>query len=108
MLFRSEGSRGDHYDDGDSAMWRAGLDGNPDLWAGNPLGDRVGARQLDPNDAWYRLDKLQMSQILEEQGAPGPKCFAPRIMREPPPLSNHAFELSRKLKMYDGSTKPGD
>ena len=89
-------------------MWRAGLDGNADLWAGNPLGDRVGVRQLDPNDARYRLDKLRISQILEEKGAPGPKCFAPRIMREPPPPSNRAFELPRKLKMYDGSTKPED
>ena len=68
----------------------------------------MGVRQLDPNDARYSLDKLRVSQILEEQGAPGPKCFAPRIMREPPPPGNRAFELPRKLKMYDGSTKPED
>ena len=46
-----------------------------DLWVGNPLGDRIGIRQLDPNDARNRLDKLRIAQILEEQGAPGPKCF---------------------------------
>ena len=79
-----------------------------DLWAGNPLGDRIGIRQLDPNDARYRLDKLRISQILEEQGAPGPKCFGARIMRKPPPPGNRAFELPRKLKTYDGSTKPED
>ena len=79
-----------------------------DLWVGNPLGDRIGIRQLDPNDARNRLDKLRIAQILEEQGAPGPKCFGPRIMREPPPGGNRAFELPRKLKTYDGSTKPED
>ena len=68
----------------------------------------MGVRQLDPNDARNRLDKLQLSQILEEQGPPGPKCFASRILREPPPPGNRAFELPRKLKMYDGSTKPED
>ena len=68
----------------------------------------MGVRHWDPNDARYRLDKLRISHILEEQGAPGPKCFAPRIMREPPPPSNRAFELPRKLKMYDGSTKAED
>ena len=51
---------------------------------------------------------LRIAQILEEQGAPGPKCFGPRIMREPPPEGNRAFELPRKLKTYDGSTKPED
>ena len=75
---------------------------------GNPLGDRIGIRQLDPNVARNRLDKLRIAQILEEQGAPGPKCFGPRIMREPPPEGNRAFELPRKLKTYDGSTKPED
>ena len=29
-------------------------------------------------------------------------------MREPPPEGNRAFELPRKLKLYDGSTKPED
>ena len=89
MLYQAGGSRGDRYDDGDSAMLRAGLNNNQNLWAGNPLGDRVGVWQLDPNDARYRLDKLRMSQILEEQGAPGPRCLAPRIMGEPPPPGAH-------------------
>ena len=88
MQYRAGGSRGDRYDDGDSAMRRAGYGERQDLWAGNPLGDRVGVQQLDPSDERYRLDKLRLSQILEEQGPPGTKCFAARILREPPPPGN--------------------
>ena len=46
-----------------------------------------------------------MSEMLEEQGPPGPACFGPRIMREPP--VSH-FQLNRGAKTYDGSTKPED
>ena len=71
-----------------------------------PLGSRVGYRQLGPNDARYKLDRLRLSEILEVQGPPGPMCFGPQIMREMPP--HHKFELPRSMKMYDGSTKPED
>ena len=55
------------------------------LVAEGPLGSWVGYGQLGPNDARYKLDKLWLSEILEEQGPPGPICFGPRIMHEPPP-----------------------
>ena len=71
-----------------------------------PLGARIGYRQLGPNDAGYKLDRLRLSEILEEQGPPGPMCFGPRIMHELPP--HRKFELPRTLQKYDGSTKPED
>ena len=61
------GSRNDRYDDGDSALRRGGYLGNEALLAEGPLGSRVGFRQLGPNDARYRLDKLRMSKILEDR-----------------------------------------
>ena len=88
-------------------MRRAGYLGNEARLAEGPLGARVGVRQLGPNDQRYRLDKLRMSEILEEQGPPGPKCFTRRILRESPP-EGQTFELPRTMKMYDGSTKPED
>ena len=69
------------------------------------LGSRLGPRQLSPNDARYKLDKIYLSEMLEEQGPPGPACFGSRIMREPP--VRH-FQLNRGAKTYDGSTKPED
>ena len=74
--------------------------------AEGPLGSRIGCRQLGPNDARYKVDRLRLSEILEEQGPPGPICFGPRIMRELPP--RHNFELPRSMKMYDDSTRPKD
>jgi hypothetical protein len=67
------------YDDGYSAMEKAGYP----RYEG-ALGSRLGPRQLSPNDARYKLDRIYMSEMLEEQGPPGPACFGPRIMREPP------------------------
>ena len=46
-----------------------------------------------------------MSEMLEEQGPPGPACFGPRIMKEPPVPH---FQLSRGVKTYDGNTKRED
>ena len=100
-------SRPERYDDGDSALRRGGYLGREALLAEGPLGSRVGVRQVSPNDAPYRLDKLRMSEILEEQGPPDPRCFALRILREPPP-QGRPFELPRTTKTYDGSTKPED
>ena len=86
------------YDDGYSAMERAGYQ----RYEG-ALGSRLGPRQLSANDARYKLDRIFMSEMLEEQGPPGPACFGPRIMREPPVPH---FQLNRGAKTYDGSTKP--
>ena len=69
--------------------------------------DRVWeADSWGPYNTRYKLDKPRMSEILEEQGPPGPKCFAQRILREPTP--GRKFELPRTTKTYDGSTKPED
>ena len=61
---------------------------------------------MGPGDARYRLDKLKLSEILEEQGPPGPKCLSHRILREHAPWRK--FELPRTTKLYDGSTKLED
>ena len=52
-----------------------------------------------------KLDRIFLSEILEEQGPPGPLCFGPRIMREP---AVPGFQMPRGSKTYDGSTKPED
>ncbi|KAK1685933.1 hypothetical protein QYE76_046781 [Lolium multiflorum] len=72
----------------------------------NPLGDRVGERHLPERDARHRLDRVYLSEIIKEEGPPGPKCFGPRIMKEGPPVRN--FQLPRDTKTYDGTTKPED
>ena len=72
---------------------------------GSTLGSRLGSRVLAPSDARYRLDRIYMSEMLEVQGPPGPACFGPRIMNEPP--VRH-FQLNRGARTYDGSTKPED
>ena len=92
------------HDDGDSAMERARYLRYEDAY-GSVLGSRLGPRQLAPNDARYRLDRIHMSEILEGQGPPGPACFGPQIMKEPPVPH---FQLNRDAKTYDGSTKPED
>src|SRR4051812_31072169 len=67
--------------------------------------DRILYRDLPSNDARVKLDRLYQSELLEEQGPPGPTCFGPRIMGEPP-VPN--FQLARGTKTYNGSTKPQD
>src|SRR3954464_13222523 len=67
--------------------------------------ERIMYRNLPSNDAGLKLDRLYRSELLEEQGPPGPSCFVPRIMREPP-VPN--FLLPRGTKTYNGSTKPQD
>ena len=69
------------------------------------LGGRIGGRQLATHDARHKLDKIYLSEILEEQGPPGPRCFAPRIMREAAPPG---FQLPRGTRTYNGTTKPQD
>ena len=49
--------------------------------------------------------RIYLSELLEEQGPPGPACFGPRIMKQAP-VPN--FQLPRGTKTYDGSTKPED
>ncbi|KAK1600778.1 hypothetical protein QYE76_017989 [Lolium multiflorum] len=72
----------------------------------NPLGGRLGERCLPDRDARHRLDRVYLSEIIEAEGPPGPKCFGPRIMKEGPPVRN--FQLPRDTKTYDGTTKPED
>ena len=69
------------------------------------IGSRLGSRDLMPDDARLKLDRLYRSEQIESQGPPGPACFGPRIMKEPP-VPN--FQLPRGTKTYDGSTKPED
>src|SRR4051812_32502604 len=70
----------ERYNDGYSEMKYAIHGGN------NHYGmqDRVLYRDLPSNDARLKLDRLYRSELLEEQGPPGPTCFGPRIMGEPP------------------------
>ena len=74
------GQGDDRYDDGDSAMARAGYHR-----VDRALGPRIGARMLAPGDVRNKLDRIYLSEQLEEEGPPGPACFGPRIMKEPPP-----------------------
>ncbi|KAK1685726.1 hypothetical protein QYE76_046574 [Lolium multiflorum] len=86
----------EHYDEADSAR--------PAAYR-NPLGERLG-EILTGTDARHRLDRVYLSEMIEEEGPPGPKCFGPRIMREKPPVRN--FQLPRDTRTYDGTTKPED
>ena len=72
------------FDDGDSAMERAGYPRYVPIAPVGALGSRLGPRVLPAHDARYKLDRLHMSKILEEEGPSGPACFADRISREPP------------------------
>ena len=72
---------------------------------GGAVADRLGPRQLSENDAQYKLDKIYMSKLIEEEAPQGPACFAARIRKEPP-VPN--FQLPRGTKTYDGSTRPED
>ena len=91
----------ERYNDGYSDMEYAGHGGN------NHYGmqERIMYGNLPSNDARLKLDRLYRSELLEEQGPPGPACFGPRIMGEPP-VPN--FQLARGTKTYNGSTKPQD
>ena len=92
-------------DDGDSAMERAGYPRYVPNAPVGALGSRLGPRVLPAHDVRNKLDRLDMSRILEEEGPPGPACFADRISREPPVPY---FQLPRGQKTYNGSTKPED
>jgi hypothetical protein len=49
------------------------------------IASRLGPRSLAANDARLKLDKIHQSEMVERQGALGPRCFGPRIMGEPVP-----------------------
>jgi hypothetical protein len=85
--------------DGNSALARAGYqqqyqqdrhseqhqqEQQQEMIAG-PIASRLGPRSLAANDARFKLDKIHQSEMVERQGAPGPRCFGPRIMGEPVP-----------------------
>src|SRR4051794_19270575 len=86
-------------------MNHAGYYHNNSLAQAGPLGDRLGPRQLEPEDARYRLDQIYESEELDRQGPPGPRYFGPRVMATPTKLG---FQLARGMKTYNGSTKPED
>ena len=65
----------------------------------------MGHRVLEEGDARLKLDRIRVSEIVEEEDVQGPACFASRIRREPP-VPN--FQLPRGTKTYDGSTRPED
>jgi hypothetical protein len=46
-----------------------------------------------------------MSEMIEEQGPPGPACFDLRNMGESTPWY---FQLAHDARTYNGSTKPDD
>ena len=69
------------------------------------MGSRLGSRNLQPDDARLKLDRIYRSELIEIQGPPGPACIGPRIMNEPP-VPN--FQLARGTRTYDGSTRPED
>ena len=100
------GPQANRYDDGNSAMEKAGYPRYAPRQAAGTSGNRLGVRQLSESDTRHKLDRLHLSEYLEEQGPPGPKCFGPRILREPPPVVG--FHLPRTAKTYDGSTRPED
>ncbi|KAK1670916.1 hypothetical protein QYE76_059075 [Lolium multiflorum] len=89
----------ERYGEGDSEVERTRV-------YRNPLGERLGERCLPDQDARHRLDRVHLSEMIESEGPPGPKCFGPRIMGEEPPVRN--FQLPRDTKTYDGTTKPED
>jgi hypothetical protein len=66
----------------------------------------VGERCLPERHARHRLDRVYLSEMIESEGSPGPKCFGPRIMREEPPVRN--FQLPWDTRTYYGATKPED
>jgi hypothetical protein len=89
----------ERYDEADSGTERVAA-------YRNPLGERLGERCLPDRDGRHRLDRMYLSEMVEAEGPPGPKCFGPWIMKEEPPVRN--FTLPRDTKTYDGTTKPED
>ena len=69
------------------------------------LEGRIRSRALPDHDARIKLDRIHDAELIEEEGLPGPPCFAARIRREPPVPH---FQLPRGQKTYNGSTKPED
>ena len=72
--------RANRYDDGYSAMEKAGYPRYERLVSEGVVGSRLGPHQLPAHDARNKLNRIYMSEILEEQGPPGPACFGPHIM----------------------------
>ena len=67
--------------------------------------DRLGPRAIDDTDARHRLDRLALSQELEETGPVGPACFGPLIRGEP---FTKGFTLPRDTPKYNDTVKPED
>ncbi|KAE8782753.1 hypothetical protein D1007_43849 [Hordeum vulgare] len=58
-----------------------------------PASERISTRQLDNQDARFRLERLAKSCAAEEEGTAGLPCFRPRILKEPFPKG---FTLERE------------
>ena len=86
-------ARNDRYDDGNSAMEQAGYPRYAPRAPEGALASRLEPWQLPAHDVRNKLDRIKMSEILEEQGPPGPACFAARIRREP--LVPHFQQIGR-------------
>src|SRR4051812_46762620 len=76
------------------------------VW-GPPFPERrqLGPRAIDDPDARDRLDRLPLSQELEETGPVGPTCFGPRIRGEP---FTKGFTLPRDTPKYNDTVKLED
>ncbi|KAK1631916.1 hypothetical protein QYE76_006231 [Lolium multiflorum] len=85
----------ERYDEADSTRFTAYR---------NPLGERVGERHLPERDARHRLDRVYLSEMIEAEGPPGPKCFGPRIMKEQPPESALVSFLRENRNIFAWST----
>ena len=66
---------------------------------------RLGPHAIDDTDARHRLDRLALSQELEETGPVGRACFGPCIRDESFPKG---FMLPRDTPKYNGTVKPED
>ena len=72
-----------------------------DLWV--PELEQGTCRLMMPGTGWIGCI---CQHIWKRLGPPGPRCFGPRIMNEPPPYPG--FQLPRGVRTYNGSTKPED
>ena len=70
-----------------------------------PVASRLGAHDIDNNDARHRIEQLALSLKLEEDNTVGPTCFGPRIRDEP---FHKGFTLPHDTPKYNGTVKPED
>ncbi|KAE8800231.1 hypothetical protein D1007_24219 [Hordeum vulgare] len=69
------------------------------------MAERVSPRQLDDQDALFRLERLAESQAINEERTAGPPYFGSRIEKE---SFHKGFTLAHDTPKYNGSTKTED